>query len=443
VKSVLVANSSVDELQTIKKILSNDFNVMGVNSPKGFGHSLEKADVLLLDQNFTPDSGIDILMEILPKTHLPVLVVASPEDSKLAIEAMRLGAYNYVVKTDNYYELLNYSIREATEKFNEKEELKRTIVVLKERVAELENKLRIGTDGDSEGTKESVQDKTPSEPKKVSIFQEITSRFKRGEINLPSYPQINVEFRKMISGGANVVEISELLKKDIGISSKLISMSNASYYRGVQENKTVEQAVNRLGLYETKNCVEMISNRGLFATKNPKFCAALNHLWKHSLSCGYASEIISKLIDLKTKDEIFTLGLLHDIGKLFLLQVVAELETKGAFGKEVDEMELELTIDTHHGAFGSALMKRWNFSEKYSQISLFHDNLDDADPVSKELLTVHLGNLLVKTMGYGQKEPTEIEIENAPSAKFLKVDAPTIDKIKDQVKEIMETAATL
>ena len=39
--------------------------------------------------------------------------------------------------------------------------------------------------------------KIKSPEKRASIIEEIISRFKRGEINLPSFPQINIKFREM------------------------------------------------------------------------------------------------------------------------------------------------------------------------------------------------------------------------------------------------------
>ncbi len=70
---------------------------------------------------------------------------------------------------------------------------------------------------------------------------------------------------------------------------------------------------------------------------------------------------------------------------------------------------------------------------------MWHDKIDDADPVSKELAVVHLVNLLVKTMGYGQTdEAPEIELETQKSAKILRVTDAMIVKTREEVKEIMD-----
>lgn len=121
-----------------------------------------------------------------------------------------------------------------------------------------------------------------------------------------------------------------------------------------------------------------------------------------------------------------------------LLQIFGELETKGQFGGEVDSGELLDTLEIHHGKFGSALLKKWEFSSGYVQIAMYHANSEGADSVSKNLLIVHFANLLVKSMGYDQGQQAEIDVEAAESTQSLKLDSTMIAQIKDQVKGRME-----
>lgn len=427
-KSVLVANNNLVEIHHLKETISQDFKVSIITSPKELNEHLKKCDLMLLDHNFTEHSGLDFLREIVKKSHLPVLMATPPDDARCATEAMKIGAHNYVVKIGDYHDVLNLMIKEAIEKFNEREQMKQTIVALKNRVNELEGLLGIA---DKEA-------QVPPSKTKVSIVEDIISRFKAGEINLPSLPQINIKFKELFNKGAGLREFVDLLKQDVAISSKLISVSNSAYYQGVVENKTLEQAVSRLGLNTTRQYVEAISNRALYTTANKKYVTLIEELWEHSLSCAYASQIVSELIKQKQPDELFTMGLLHDIGKLVLLQIVGELEVKGKLGEEVDRVELFDTLERYHGKFGATLLKRWQFSNVYTQIAMYHDNIEESDPISKELLVVHFANLLVKSMGYGQGQQSEVDLEGADSTRLLKLNPAVIDEIKDQAKGRME-----
>jgi HD-like signal output (HDOD) protein len=270
------------------------------------------------------------------------------------------------------------------------------------------------------------------------IIDEIVLVLKRGEINLPSLPQMGVKFKEMFDNSANIQQIASLLKQDVALCAKLIGISNSAFYRGAAENKTLEQAVSRLGLSTTGQYVYAITNRSIYYNKNKNFKGLLEKLWQHSLSCAYASQIVCKTLAFKLKEDSFTLGLLHDIGRLVLLQAVGELQLKQKLPEEIDNKELSNTMDANHGKFGAALLKRWGFSNEYIQISVYHDQLEEADFVSNGLLVVHFANLLVKSMGYNLSGNGEIDLENTNSAKMLKLDTQKIANIKDLVKVHME-----
>jgi HD-like signal output (HDOD) protein len=228
------------------------------------------------------------------------------------------------------------------------------------------------------------------------------------------------------------------LKQDASVTSKLISISNSAFYRGVAENKTLEQAVGRLGLKTTKQYVDAIANRSLYYTKNKNLKDIIENLWEHSQACAYASQNLCQVQKFNPVQDPFTLGLLHDIGRLVLLQAVGELQSKKKIGEDLDKEELSNTISSNHGKFGAALLKRWKFSDEYIHISNYHDDLGEAETITNELLVVHFANLLVKSMGYHSLEPVEVNLEATPSFNLLKLDDEKIETIKNRTATHMD-----
>ena len=97
--------------------------------------------VAVVDANFTEAQGLDFVMEVNATAHLPILIVTPPDDPHCAIEARRIGVFNYLVKTEKIYSVLEVALNEATEKFNDQEELKRTVLAQRQRIVELEKQL--------------------------------------------------------------------------------------------------------------------------------------------------------------------------------------------------------------------------------------------------------------------------------------------------------------
>lgn len=276
------------------------------------------------------------------------------------------------------------------------------------------------------------------EPEKKNPLTKIIARFNRGEIELPPMPRIQTKFYALIKSGADVQEIGDLLRKDPAISSKIISISNSSYYRGITANISVEQAVSRLGLIVTKQTVDAISNRSLYLGTNPKYAEVMEGLWEHALSCAHACQVIIETKGLKLGDDPFTLGLLHDIGKLMLLRVMGEMEKNEKNGKGMDINEVKNSIEAHHGKTGAVLLKRWAFPGIFIKVAQLHDDLGDIPEPGNELLVVQLANVLVKSMGYGIPNEEGIEPETIRATAALDISPEQIVSIKEQVKIRME-----
>ena len=77
------------------------------------GELVKKPDIILLDHNMTPMNGIDTLEKI--KRFNPdiyVIYVSAQDDIKVAVNAFRYGAFDYVMKSDMKEGLLAIIIRE-------------------------------------------------------------------------------------------------------------------------------------------------------------------------------------------------------------------------------------------------------------------------------------------------------------------------------------------
>ena len=71
------------------------------------GITLEKPDMLFLDQMLPDKSGLDVLRQFQEEgAELPVIMITGQQDMKATIEAMRLGAFDYIRKPFEFEDLL-------------------------------------------------------------------------------------------------------------------------------------------------------------------------------------------------------------------------------------------------------------------------------------------------------------------------------------------------
>ncbi len=436
-KPVFIASTDSQEAQKISEIFTQEHKVAIIESSNRLRALLNAGAMVILGHSFYEKYGLEYLRGLLKNPHPPVLMIAPPDDTQVMVDIMEIGIH-FIPKVPDYQKLLRLIVNNTLSQIQEQEQLKRNALSLQLRVEELE---KAGSEQDDRQNGESYPEPKPHEVK-VNMLDEIIFVFKRGEIELPTLPQMGIKFQEMMNKGANMREIGTLLKQDMAISSKLISVSNSVYYRGVVENKNLSQAISRLGLTDTKRYVDAICNRSLYDTKNKQFLRLFERLWEHSLACAYASQVLDESLALGLEIDAFTLGLLHDIGKLLLLQVIGDLQKEKKIGDKVESSELLHTINTHHGKFGAALLKKWKFSENFVRAAAYHNNLEAADSISKDLLVVHFGNLMVKSIGFCMSDqediqPGEIDLEDTESARRLGLNAVMIDEFKQKVSGFM------
>ncbi|MBU1168171.1 MAG: HDOD domain-containing protein [Proteobacteria bacterium] len=275
-----------------------------------------------------------------------------------------------------------------------------------------------------------------SDTQRKKLIQDVSSALKGDRVDLPSLPDINTRLKEMVNKEIDFSEITTLLKKDMLIASSLISLSNSALFKGINQSKTLEEAIGRLGIDQTYLHVEMLCQRALYSNVPKKYTSYVEKLWNHAQTCAYCSQYIAEQLNLKLREDAFTLGLVHDIGKLILLQIISKLEEVGPTGEDVDQSVLFSTLDTYHGEFGAALLNKWGFSDIFDKVARHHNHPEIISNPSKELLLVGFANQLVNHL-----DKTKEELYANTTAVFclkqLNIESKTIEDIRSGLIEIL------
>ena len=374
-------------------------------------------DLVMLDIGLPDKDGTRVLSEIREVERdlngpfgqkVKILMVTSMKDKGSIITCIQSGCNDYIVKPFD----INV-IRKKLEK--------------------------LGIQKEAAGN-EKADDLDPLQITTEQIFGDISDVLNIKNINLPTLPRIRVKFRGLIKTGAVFQRIADLLKKDMAISAELIRMSNSAYYRGVIENKSLEQAISRLGFAVTEQVVDEICDRQFLLMEQKKYRKLVENVQKHSLACAYASEIIADALGAELAGDPFTFGLLHDIGKLALLLIIADMERKNKLNGKMPPAKLISTIDDYHCLFGAKLLEKWKYADIYVHIALNHDNRNQVDQIPGELQVVQLADWVAKSVGYDSSaeqtsitRPSPME-PNGP----LDLSSEIAYKTQSVVKEKME-----
>jgi HD-GYP domain-containing protein (c-di-GMP phosphodiesterase class II) len=271
-------------------------------------------------------------------------------------------------------------------------------------------------------------------------FAGILQKFSAGKIVLPAMSQVVFELRNVIKRqDSSVKDLADVLEKDPVLSLRLISVAKSPVYKGYGEVKTVQTAIPRLGFKETLSIVVAISNKSLYEVKHPQHRVLLDKMWVHSLATAYAAKLIGQTLLLDDPENLFLMGLTHDVGKVILLRAFADIPQDKNLNTDV----ILSAIQDAHQSIGVMLIKRWGFGEDFARVISLHEGSNFTEQTKKEILVVHLANLMTRQMGFSffewdQKDPAEVS-----SAVLLAVSSDMISKIQVKVGEIIRGVAHL
>jgi HD-GYP domain-containing protein (c-di-GMP phosphodiesterase class II) len=271
-------------------------------------------------------------------------------------------------------------------------------------------------------------------------FAGILQKFSSGKLVPPAMPQIVFELRNTIKRpDASVNDLTVVIERDPVISLRLISVAKSPVYKGHGDVKSVQAAIPRLGFKETLSVVMAIANKSLYDVKAPQFRLLLDKLWVHSLVSAYASKLMAQRLALKDPETIFLMGLTHDVGKVVLLRAFSEIPQEEKLKTEA----LLPPIQEAHQSVGTMLLKRWGFGEEFTRVVALHEGANFTEQTNKEILVVHLANLLARKMGFSFFEWDGQDPAELPSAQLLGLPSEAIQSVEERVREIVRDLAHL
>ena len=227
-------------------------------------------------------------------------------------------------------------------------------------------------------------------------------------VSLPALQLVNL----LGDPQAALEDAVQIIKQDAVLTAKLLRVCNSPCLAFEEPITSVNQAVMLLGHKRVYNMVMAMSLRGPLDVPLLAYDIAPSDLWRHSLLTATTAEL---LVDQGINIEVdgstgFTIGLLHDIGKLitnrfFTPQSLASMRRLIAKGQPAIEAEKNV-LGTDHAEVGAALAYVWHLPDVIIEaIGLHH-----TPPSTRQLSALaHLANRIAhESEGFGEDSDTSI-----------------------------------
>jgi len=263
-------------------------------------------------------------------------------------------------------------------------------------------------------------------------------------LSIPTLPDVVVKIRQAIDDPeAGMREIGSLIAQDAPLMAKVLRIANSSYYGLAGRCISPEQACTVLGMRALRNIVNQVAIMDAF--KNASGGYDVKDIWDHSLQTAQVAAFLARRGVYRTllnPAEFYTCGLLHDIGKVFMLSAMGDaymqaLEDFQA-GDNLVACEQE-RFGFDHAAAGAFVANHWELPEAIKHSIEFHHgplNKISNDPA---VAIVYVANCLVEETA-GEDLTPLVEVLDEPAASSLGISEEDAIAVARYVVELRNAA---
>lgn len=250
--------------------------------------------------------------------------------------------------------------------------------------------------------------------------------------DLPTLPAIALEVTRLaqspLTGMSDLVRI---IRNDPPLTAKILRVANSAFYGMPRKIDSLNMALVVLGMREINSLVTCISVLKAFP---PTAAVGFNRqkFWEHSAGCGEIARVITSKLHIRLHGVEFTAGLLHDVGKIVLVQYFQEEYSRSlqvAAAEKITALEAERKVfGIDHCEIGAWLADAWALPPAIVEAIRFHHQ-PHLSPDNKVLTAViHLANIFTKAI---------LEPGDRASVTELIARDPAWDILADQHPEII------
>jgi HD-like signal output (HDOD) protein len=222
--------------------------------------------------------------------------------------------------------------------------------------------------------------------------------------DLPFSPRIlkKLFVQTCSNSNSSLEDVGETLSRDQGLTTRILSLANSAYYGLQAEVQSVQRAAAVLGMGEIRNIVLALGVHSLTKKYPLPEEFKIGDYWEHQLLVGMVARELSRMSGVGAPDNMFTIGMLHDVGQLITAlrrpddwQAIQDMV-------ESDEMLLQEAEEEYwgmdHAVVGALMLKSWELPADLVEPVNWHHSPELSPEHSNESMIICLANSVIQAI---------------------------------------------
>ena len=206
------------------------------------------------------------------------------------------------------------------------------------------------------------------------FVSDLASDLDNGTLNLPAFPDVALRIKSALEDEEVTAEkVAKLISSDPVFSGKILKLANSAlFHAGGNKINDIQTAITRMGFKVAYNTAVSIAVEQLRSKNAPAHIIPyLQECWHHSVQVAAYSYVIAKKQTRINPDTALLAGLLHDIGKYYILSRAEN------YPELIDTPKvLEEVMHEWHTGIGRGILESWNLGEELCIVADEHETLD-------------------------------------------------------------------
>jgi HD-like signal output (HDOD) protein len=266
------------------------------------------------------------------------------------------------------------------------------------------------------------------------FVRQLGEELAKGEFDLPPFPDTALRVQRCVNDpNSGIQTLGAIVATEPALAARIMRMANSALMRrGPMEVSDINTAISRVGMEMVLNAAVSFAAREAFKCPPGSPCVSdLNKLRQHSIKVAALSYVIAQTSRFQGKpDEAMLAGLLHAVGKFYILMKAADHPDLFT-----DREAVESLLTQWHTGVARAIVESWNFPDSIA-LGVDEQEIEERDRIASADLSdvLFIANILASA---GAKSAAELG--NLDALARLRMTGEKLAEVLEEHDEAMQS----